>query len=203
MKVLIAIVGLIALCGASAAAEEPAAGAPAAGAPAAAESLGLRIDQAGELRLGDLTVADLTRALDLLSVASRQREHIERSVKLSRAVPGLGHYINGDRGAALAFATADFAVGVFTVVFASLLLPPAVRTGNLNYLQSSFGVIEERWKGLSPSQLIPSAAVVLSGALLSATVRSLAAESARSVAVEALHDGRIVFAPEPLGGFDR
>ncbi|MFW6288668.1 MAG: hypothetical protein ACOC2Q_02705, partial [Spirochaetota bacterium] len=136
------------------------------------------------LGIRNLTVEDLSAALDLVSLAAQQREHIDRAARLSWAAPGLGHLISGDRGAAFAFAAVDVVVGATTAILASVLLPAAVRSRNLSYLQSSFSAIEERWKSLAPAQLIPSASVVFSGVLLGVTVRSRAAESARRAALQ-------------------
>jgi len=156
----------------------------------------------GPAPLADLTVDELTSVISTAAVATREREHVARSGRLSWAAPGLGHYVNGEHGPAIAFAAADLAITVTTAILAYWLLPPAVQHRNLNYLQSSFAAIDDRWRALTPSEFVPSAALVVSGSLLSATVRSLAARSARDAAMRALRSGRVSFEPEPLDGID-
>jgi hypothetical protein len=95
------------------------------------------------------------------------------------------------------------AVGIATAVVAYWLLPPAVQHRNLNYLQSSFATIEAEWKSVAPAELVPTAAAVLTGGLLSLTLRYLAASSARTTGIRAIEDGVVSFEPEPLGGIGR
>ena len=156
--------------------------------------------EAEQTPLTELTVADISAAMDLVSIARQEREHIERSASLSWRLPGLGHYINGDTGSAIVFASAEVLVVGLTGVLTYLLLPPAVQQSNLNYLQSSRLDIRDRWDEISASQLIPSAAAAISGTLLGLTVRGLAARTARELAIEAIANGTVRFEPEPAGG---
>lgn len=153
--------------------------------------------------LESLEVEDFVHALGLASVATLEEEHVGRSVGLSWSVPGLGHLVNGERGAAFAFVAADLAIGVATIIAGSVLLPAAVRSENLDYLQSSFAAIDERWKSVTPAELVPSAAVVISGALLSLSVRAFAAADAERAAHAALRAGTVRFEPQPLAVFGR
>ena len=124
-----------------------------------------------------------------------QRAHIRRSATLSLVAPGLGHYINGDIGRAILFASADLVVQVAASIVSYILLPPAVQWENLDYLQMPFSTIETRWKSLSFADLLPSAAILLSGSLLSIVIRSFAASDAESVARQKIADGSILFEP--------
>jgi len=179
-------------------AQEPGADEPVPAAVALAELL----SDYGPEPLTDLTVNELATVIATAAVATREREHVERSGRLAWVAPGLGHYVNGERGPAIAFAAADLAIGVTTAILAYWLVPQAVQHRNLNYLQSSFATIDERWRAVTPSELVPSVALVVSGSLLSATVRSLAARSAREAAMRALRSGRVTFEPQPLDGID-
>lgn len=161
------------------------------------------LEEHGSTDLADLTVADLATVLDLLSIAEQEHEHIRRSARLSWFTPGLGHYINGKTGAAVAFAAADLLTVGATLAFGYLLLPPAVQSRNLNYLQSSFLVIQERWEQVTPYELIPSLAVYTGGAILSMTIRGFAARNARVMADNAVQNGIVRFEPLPAGGLAR
>ncbi len=157
----------------------------------------------GSAPLAEITGDDLVRALDLLSIAEQERDHIERSARISWALPGLGHYINGETGSAVAFALTDALIVTLTGILAYAVLPPAVQQENLNYLQSARLDIQDRWDGVSVSELIPTVTVVTSGALLSLTIRALAARSARILSDSAIREGVIRFEPEPAGGISR
>lgn len=146
-----------------------------------------------------LTVGRIAAAVDLISVAKQERAHVNRSAAYSWVAPGLGHYVNGETGAAIAFAATDVALAVTSAILIAQLLPPSVQSRNLNYLQSSYSDIEERWRSLTPAELIPATAVAMTSALLRLTVRHLAAGDARRASFEALRRGTIVFEPHPLG----
>lgn len=165
--------------------------------PAAEELLAL-VRDAGTVRMDELRVQDLQHAAALLSVARQQQRHIRHSVKLSLLAPGLGHYVNRHTGRAVAFASADLLVQLSAGVAGYLLLPAAVKVANLNYLQTPFADIEARWEALTPAQLLPTVAVAVTGSMLSAVVRRLAARDAGAVALARIRTGDITFDPEPF-----
>jgi hypothetical protein len=148
--------------------------------------------------ISELTVQELTTAIDLLSVISQQRTHVERSVRLTWVLPGLGHYINGDYVTAYTLAAADIAVGLTTLVIATQILPAAVRHRNLNYLQSSHETIRSRWMSVSPSEMIPALATLATGAMVGLTLRFVATASARESGLDALRRGAVTFDPQPF-----
>ncbi|MFP4113581.1 MAG: hypothetical protein ACOC0E_00970 [Spirochaetota bacterium] len=161
------------------------------------------LEENGDRPLSDVTVAELSRTLDLVSIARQERAHVERAVMLSWIFPGAGHYLSGATGTAFAFAGADLAVGVATAVAGYWLLPPSVQHRNLNYLQSSFSEIETQWETITPAEMLPTAAVVITGGLLSLTIRYLAAQDARETSIRAIGTGRVSFEPRPLGRLGR
>lgn len=168
----------------------------------------LEIPAARELRqvLGEkqnvpltaLSVAEVNEITDLISVAVQQQHHVRKAAFLSALVPGLGQFVNGGAGAAAGFFATDILIQASAAVAWYLLLPASVQVGNLNYLQTPVGDIEARWKALTVSEMLPSAAIVVSAAILSATVRSLSSRHAADLAVRALEDGVIVFEPMRL-----
>lgn len=169
----------------------------------AERDLALVLDRDRARVVTDLTLDEIDRILDLRSVARQQHDFVARAVARSLLVPGIGHYTAGAPREAIVFAAAAAAADLATLAATYWLLPPAVQHRNLNYLQSSFEVIESRWKSVSPSQLIPAAAATLTGGLLSLTVRVLAARGAEAAALDALEVGRVRFEPLPLGGVAR
>lgn len=189
--------GLVVLCalGPAPLGAEPLAAEPT---PAEEELMSLRKSWDDE-PVSRLTVGRIGEALDLISVARQERAHVDRSAAYSWVAPGLGHYVNGETGAAVAFAATDIALAVTSSILVARLLPPSVQSRNLNYLQSSYHVIEERWRSLTPAELIPATAVAMASALLRLTVRHLAAGDARRASLEALQRGIITFEPHPPG----
>ena len=169
----------------------------------AERELALLLDQNGPRAVIDLTLDEVDRILELSSVAEQQHDFIDDAAIRSFLVPGLGHYTSGARRPAVAFAAAAAAVDAATLVATYWLLPPAVQSRNLNYLQSSFETIEGRWKSISASELVPAAAATLTGGLLSLTVRLLAARDAEATALEAIETGTVGFEPLRLGGVAR
>jgi len=169
----------------------------------AERKLAVIFEQNGTRPVTDLTLDEIGRILDLRSVATQQHDFVDRAVVRSLLVPGLGHSTSGARGEAAVFAAAAVVVDLATMAATYWLLPPAVQHRNLNYLQSSFEVIEGRWKSISPAELIPAAAATLTGGLLALTVRVLAARDAETTALEAIETGTVRFEPLPLGGVAR
>ena len=170
---------------------------PAEHTPAEEELISLRAARDDD-PVSSLTVGQIGTVLDLISVAGQERAHVHRSAAYSWVVPGLGHYINGATGAAIAYAATDVALAVTSLILVARLLPPSVQSRNLNYLQSSYNDIEERWRSLTPGELIPATAVGMASVLLRVTVRRMAAGNARQAGLEALRGGLIVYEPLPL-----
>ncbi len=162
--------------------------------PAAREIIAI-LEEAGDTSLSDLVVSDLLRVADLASVAHQQQMHIRKSSGLSLFVPGLGQFVNGKTGTALGFFAADFAIHGTGAVLGYLLLPASVKFANLNYLQTPIIVIEDRWKGLTVAEFLPSAAVAISASILSIIVRHAASRNAHDLAIQAVEDGTVVFEP--------
>ncbi len=190
----LALLALLTAGSARLAADEP----PAALTPAEEQLASLRAAW-HDRPLVSLTAGEIGTGLDLMSVAGQERAHVHRSAVSSWIAPGLGHYINGERGASVVFAAADLALGVMSAILVARLLPPSVQSRNLNYLQSSCDAIRTRWRSLTPAELIPATVVGVSSALLSLTVRSLAAADARRAALDALGRGTVAFGPRPVG----
>ena len=164
----------------------------------AEEQLHTFLSERAERSVGELTVRELATAADLLSVARQERAHVDRTVRLTWVLPGLGHAINGDRAAALTFAAVDLAIGLTTMVVATAVLPAALRPRNLDYLQSSPATIRSRLRSVTPAELIPAVASVGSGVMLGLTLRFAASNSARESGLNALRRGAVTFDPRPL-----
>ena len=156
------------------------------------------LDGAGDLLLANLAVEDLLYVVNLTSLAYQQQDYVQKSARLSRMVPGLGQYMNGNTGTAFGFFAADLAIKATVLVLGYLLLPASVQHSNLNYLQTPVADIEARWKALTTGELLPSVALAASGSILSAIVRQFASRDARDLAMQSIEEGTVVFQPTPL-----
>jgi hypothetical protein len=157
-----------------------------------------RLAAAGNPVIADLQVDDLIEILNLVSLAEQESAHVHASQARSLVVPGWGQYINGDRGPALLYFAADVTIQAAAITLACLVLPPSVQWRNLNYLQTPFETIKDRWSALTASELIPSLSISAAGSILSLALRYFAAEDAGQRAVSAIDDERIVFEPRPI-----
>jgi hypothetical protein len=153
-----------------------------------------------EQPVAEWTGADVIRALSLERAAEDEQARIDRAVRLSWIVPGLGHQAIGHHGSAGAFIAADLAVTITTVTTAIMLLPVAVRTSNLPYLTSSFSEIDAAWDSITPAEMIPSLATLIIGAGISLTLRSAAAHDAAEVYRQELLSDWPGLLPEEAGG---
>jgi len=143
--------------------------------------------------LSAATVGDVAEVRDLLLTARHQREYVYKAAALSYLYPGLGHYAIDERGAGFAFMGANLTITAASLVGAYFLLPAPVRFGNLNYLQTPLADIESRWKALTPAELLAPLGVIASGGIISAVIRSFAANNARDAAIAKLVNGEVEF----------
>ena len=157
-----------------------------------------RLATAGNPAITDLRVDDLIEILNLVSLAEQESTHVRASRARSLVVPGWGQLTNGDRGPALLYFTADMTIQAAAFTLFSWMLPPSVQWRNLNYLQTPFETIKDRWSALTASELIPSISVSAAGSILSLALRYFAAEDAGRRAMSAIDNGRIVFEPRPI-----
>ena len=157
----------------------------------AALALASRLERIGRLPSEPVSGSDLVALLDLAQAVRREQAFVARSAGLSWVVAGLGHYSSGDGRKAAGWMAADLTVGAATAILALVALPPAVQGRNLNYLQSSYEQIRDRWSTLRPAELIPAAVVSLTGTFLRIAVRSQAARDAAASARNALAAGSI------------
>ena len=157
-----------------------------------------RLASAGDQPVTVLRIDELIEILNLVSLAEQESAHVQASGARSFLVPGWGQYVNGERGYALLFFAAETTIQATAFALAYWVLPPSVQWRNLNYLQTPFDEIRDRWLALTASELIPSISVSAAGSILSLALRYFAAEDARSRAIDAIEDGRVVFEPRPI-----
>ena len=139
--------------------------------------------------------ADQVAVWRLQAAADAEYHRIRRAGRLSKIVPGLGHYASGSFGAAAAFAATDALIAATGLAVVGLALPPAVQPRNVDYLQRSFLEIETIWYDVTPIELLPAAVVAVSFAALQFTVRAFASRHAEWVTLDALRSGQVTATP--------
>ena len=110
----------------------------------------------------------------------------------------MGHFMTGANGAGAAFTVSSIAVVAGTVVGWYYVLPDAVQFDELDYINDSFQEIEDAWMGESIASFLPSAGVLIGGAIVHGILAEIAAESAGERAREQIETGAKRFEPEPF-----
>lgn len=161
-------------------------------------TLQLLLAQHGRKRLGSLTGAEIRKALDVVSVARQQQAYVRRSETASLFMPGAGQFINNAPVAGSLYLAGHLAVAAGTLVGAYFLLPSDLQFGSTNYFTDSFTTINNRWRGHSLLDYLPSAAVMAGGMILDHVIRHFSAENAEALARKNIKEKKVTFRPEPF-----
>jgi hypothetical protein len=157
-----------------------------------AEALAALASDRGAAELGSMTVADVEKAVARLSVAMQQEAWIHGSAMASRALPGLGQFLNRDPLGGSLYLVGSAAVTAGTLVGAYFLLPDDVQAG---WFTSSIGTLEANFRSHSVVQYLPSLGVMAAGAVIDAVLRCVSAAGAARLAERRVLDGTVSFEP--------
>jgi hypothetical protein len=171
-----------------------------AGADLVLKELSEILEERDDVSVGELRISDVREVLAASSVRMQEIAHVQKTRAQSWAWPGAGHFANDDNGRGAFYTAANVVVMTGTVLGVYFLLPDEVQFDNLNYLDDSFGEIEEAWKGQSLSDYAPSIGVFIGGVATRVLLGYFAAESAAALAQERIDSGRVTF--EPFGAAD-
>jgi hypothetical protein len=152
----------------------------------------------GEGQLGSLSYAELRDAAGRLSVARQKDRFVARSRAMSFMLPGSGQFLNKDYGSGAAFLASDLAVVAGTLIGSYWLLPENLRFQQLDYFNTSFTDIENKWKGHTFTDYLPSMAVLAGGGVLRAILGHVSSEHAARLAKRNIDSGKITFEPSLL-----
>jgi hypothetical protein len=75
------------------------------------------------------------------------------------------------------------------------LLPEDLQFKNLDYLNSSFAAVRDRWEAHSFVDLLPTVAVLAGGGLVKGVLGGLSAKHAGKIARRNIEQGRVTFEP--------
>jgi hypothetical protein len=146
-------------------------------------------------QLGTLTVGDLIRLAERISVAEQNALYVEKARAASQMFPGVGQFMTGDAVGGSLFLAGDVALITGMLIGAYALLPSNVQFSSLNYFGDPIGTIRSRWESNSISDYLPSAAVMLGGMIVKAVIGRFAAEDAARRARENIAAGKVTFTP--------
>ena len=145
--------------------------------------------------LGELTGERVEQLAGRLSVARQKDAYVARAQAMSFMSPGLGELITKDYAAGALFLGADLAVAAGTLVGAYFLLPEELQFKHLDYFNSSYAAIRDRWEAQSFVDLLPTVAVLAGGGLVKGVLGGLSAKHAGKVARRNIEQGRVTFEP--------
>ena len=148
--------------------------------------------------LGALTPGDLRDLAGRLSVAVQKDRFVARSKAMSLMMPGTGEMLNQSYGSGAAFLTADLAVAAGTIVGAYFLLPEDLRFQHLDYLNTPWSTIRDRWESHTFMEALPSLAVLAGGGLVKAILGGVSSRHAGKLAHRNIDQGKITFDPDLL-----
>lgn len=149
-------------------------------------------------QLSTMTGADLSHLLGQISVARQQYAWVRRSERASAFAPGAGQFMNGDILGGSLFAGGQLAITAGTILGSYFLLPAKLQFGQTRYFQDSFATIRANWESENLVSLLPSAAVLVGGAIVDHIYRRIAAANAGELARANIRSGKVSFRPEPL-----
>jgi len=157
--------------------------------------LGAALQEMSAEQLGTLTVGDLARLAERISIAEQEDRYVQRARMASRFLPGAGQLMTGDTLGGALFLGADFALTAGTLIGAYLLLPSNVQFSSIDYLNDPLSSIKSRWEGNSIADYLPSFAACLGGMILKHVLGHFASVEAAKSARRSIADGKVTFTP--------
>jgi len=167
--------------------------------PTLRQELGTALQDLSAAQVGTLTVGDLQKLFDRLSIAEQKIRYVQRARVASMFIPGAGQYMTGDAVGGTLFLLADVAVAAGTLVGAYYLLPANVQFASLDYFTGPVGNIKTAWESNSLVSYLPSAGVMVGGMILKGILGKFSSANAASLARRNIAEGKVTF--EPSLGF--
>jgi len=157
--------------------------------------LGAALQAMSAEQLGTLTVGDLVKLAERISVSEQEARYVQRARVASRFVPGAGQFMTGDAPGGALFLGGDLLLAAGTLIGAYFLLPANVQFSSVNYLDDPIASIRSRWEANSISSYLPSFAVCLGGMILQHVLGHFASIEAAKGARKKIADGKVTFTP--------
>jgi hypothetical protein len=165
------------------------------------QELTMALEQMSATQIGTLTVGDLLKAAERVSLASQKIHYVQRARMASMMLPGTGQFMTGDALGGSLYLTADLAVMAGTMIGAYYLLPANVQFMSFDYMNRPMADIHTTWLSNNISSYLPSLGVMAGGMVLKGVLGHFAAQGAAARARKNIADGTVTFTPR-LGFFD-
>jgi hypothetical protein len=146
-------------------------------------------------QVGNLTIDDIEKIADHISIAIQKEKYVQRLRNASFALPGLGQFMGGDTLGGWLFVAWDVTVLTGTLLSAYFVLPANVQFGSLNYFGSSWSTITGAWASNGILSYLPLAGVITAGVLLERVLRYASADNAAKTARKNISEGKVTFQP--------
>jgi hypothetical protein len=199
MKKIVLIAAAVAAIAVCAGAQAPGMQGPdeqlVAGTAAIQGELGAAMAEMSGDQLGTLTVGDLVRLAERISVAEQNARYVQRARWASQMFPGAGQLMTGDTVGGSLLLAGDVVLMAGMLIGAYALLPSNVQFSSLNYFGDPIGTIRSRWESNSISDYLPAAGVMLGGMIVKAVIGHFAAEDAGRRARQNIAEGKVIFTP--------
>ena len=157
--------------------------------------LGQELQAMSSEQLGTLTVGDLVKLAERISVSRQEARYLQRARVASWFVPGAGQFMTSDTLGGALFMGGDIALAAGTLIGAYLLLPANVQFSSINYLDDPITTIRSKWEANGISSYLPSFAVCLGGMIVKHILGHFASIQAAKSARKNIADGRVTFTP--------
>jgi hypothetical protein len=182
---------LLALCAGAAFAQE------AAPSPGLDQELGAALQDIASTQLGTLTVADMVKIAERISIAEQKVTYVRKVRMASFMFPGAGQFMTGDPLGGSLYLAGDLAIVTGTILGAYYLLPGDLRfSASLNYFTSSYSQITNAWASHSFVDYLPSLGMMAGGFIVKAVLGHFSAVDAARRARTNIENGTVTFAPD-------
>jgi hypothetical protein len=153
-------------------------------------------DMAGQ-QLGTLTVADLEKIAERISIAEQKVRYVRKAQWASFMFPGAGQFMTGDPAGGSLYLAGDFVLFAGTLVGAYFLLPSDLQFGaSMNYFTDSYNHITTAWGSHSFVDYLPSLSLLAGGFILKHVLGWFSSEDAARRARENVDNGTVTFTPD-------
>jgi hypothetical protein len=157
--------------------------------------IGEALNEMSASPIGGLTVGDLARFAERVSVAEQKARYVQKARMASWMIPGAGQLMTGDMLGGSLFLAGDIALMAGTLIGAYVLLPANVQFSGIDYLNDPLSGIRSRWEGNSIGDYLPACGIMLGGMVLNRVLAHFSSVEAAKGARRNIAEGKITFTP--------
>jgi hypothetical protein len=147
----------------------------------------------------ELTFQEIDDMTSALSVPAQKNAYVRRSASASFFMPGFGQFMNNEPLLGTAFLLGDLAISVGATVGYYVLLPPQLKSDQLDYFNTPFSDIKAAWSAAfadaSLADALPYLGIASGAMLLNGILGAVSASNARELAISRIESGEVTFIP--------